>query len=47
LLDQLREAADDRDLSVNFLIVKAVEDFLQRLVPPQDFTKALTRQPST
>lgn len=30
---RLREAADERDLSVNFLVVKAVEDFLRRLVP--------------
>jgi predicted HicB family RNase H-like nuclease len=30
---QLREAADDRDLSVNYLVVKAVEDFLRRLIP--------------
>jgi len=36
LRDELRAAADDRDLSVNFLVVKAVEDFLRRLVPADE-----------
>ncbi len=33
LHNKLRSAADERDLSVNFLVVKAIEDFLRRLVP--------------
>ena len=37
LLDQLKEAAYDRDLSVNDLVVKAVEEFLQRLIPADQF----------
>jgi predicted transcriptional regulator len=43
LLDQLREAAEDRDLSMNFLVVRAVEDFLSRLIPADEFR--LTRDP--
>ncbi len=34
--EQLRIAADERDLSVNFLVVKAVEEFLERLIPAQE-----------
>ncbi len=37
LLDRLRDAAEDRDLSVNFLVVKAVEEFLDRLIPAEEF----------
>lgn len=35
LHEQLKQAADARGLSVNFIVVKAVEDFLERLVPPE------------
>jgi predicted HicB family RNase H-like nuclease len=35
--DQLKAAADERDLSINFLVVKAVEEFLERLLPPEEF----------
>jgi predicted HicB family RNase H-like nuclease len=35
--EELRKAAEDFDLSINFLVVKAVEDFLSRLVPPEEF----------
>jgi predicted HicB family RNase H-like nuclease len=35
--EQLKEAADERDLSINFLVVKAVEEFLERLVPASEF----------
>ncbi|MGO9197611.1 MAG: toxin-antitoxin system HicB family antitoxin [Acidimicrobiales bacterium] len=35
--EQLKEAADERDLSINFLVVKAVEEFLERLVPADEF----------
>jgi hypothetical protein len=37
LHEQLKQAADARDLSINFLVVKAVEDFLERLVPADEF----------
>jgi predicted transcriptional regulator len=37
LHERLKEAADERDLSINFLVVKAVEDFLDRLVPAEEF----------
>jgi predicted transcriptional regulator len=33
LHERLKDAADERDLSINFLVVKAVEDFLDRLIP--------------
>jgi hypothetical protein len=37
LHEQLRIAAEERDLSINYLVVKAVEDFLPRLVPSEEF----------
>jgi predicted HicB family RNase H-like nuclease len=37
LHEQLRLAAEERDLSINYLVVKAVEDFLPRLVPSEEF----------
>jgi len=33
LHDRLREAALDRDVSVNLLVTRALDDFLARLVP--------------
>jgi predicted HicB family RNase H-like nuclease len=33
---RLVEAADERDVSVNWLVVKAVESFLARLIPVED-----------
>lgn len=36
LHEKLHEAAADRDLSANFLAVKAIEDFLDRLVPAEE-----------
>lgn len=36
LHDQLRKAADDRDFSINYLVVKAVEYFLPRLKTPEE-----------
>jgi predicted transcriptional regulator len=39
--DALKIAAEERDLSINYLVVKAVEDFLPRLLPAEEFT--LTR----
>jgi len=41
LHDQLKRAADERDLSVNYLVVKAVEQFLPKLIPAAELT--LTR----
>lgn len=36
LHEQLRAAADERHLSINYLVVKAVEDFLERLIPADE-----------
>jgi predicted HicB family RNase H-like nuclease len=41
LHDELVQAADARDLSVNYLVVKAVEEFLPKLIPSEEFS--LTR----
>jgi predicted transcriptional regulator len=30
---RLRRAAEERDFSVNFMVVKALEEFLDRLIP--------------
>ena len=38
LHDRLRDAADDRDLSVNWLVTRAIEDFLDRLIPAEDLS---------
>lgn len=35
--ERLKSAAEERDLSINFLVVKAVEEFLGRLVPADEF----------
>lgn len=37
LHERLRVAAEERGLPMNFLVVKAVEDFLPRLVPADEF----------
>lgn len=34
--ERLKEAAEERDLSVNYLVVKAVEEFLDRLIPAEE-----------
>ena len=39
--EKLVQAAEERDLSVNYLVVKAVADFLPRLIPDAELT--LTR----
>jgi predicted HicB family RNase H-like nuclease len=36
LHERLRAAAEERDLSVNYLVVKAVEEFLDRLIPADE-----------
>lgn len=33
LHERLKDAADERDLSINYLVVKAVEEFLENLIP--------------
>lgn len=33
---RLKEAADERDLSINFMVVKAVEEMLENLVPADE-----------
>lgn len=36
LHEQLREKADEYEFSINYLVVKAVEDFLPRMLPAKD-----------
>lgn len=36
LHERLRVAADERDHSINFMVVRAVEEFLDRLIPAQE-----------
>jgi predicted HicB family RNase H-like nuclease len=36
LHEQLRETAEQYDFSINYLVVKAVEDFLPRMVPVEE-----------
>jgi predicted HicB family RNase H-like nuclease len=38
LHSRLREAADERELSANYLIVRAIEDYLDRLIPADEFS---------
>jgi predicted HicB family RNase H-like nuclease len=33
---RLSEAAEERDLSINFMVVKAVEEMLENLVPADE-----------
>ncbi len=33
LFERLQEAAKDRDLSLNFLVTEAIEEFLDKLIP--------------
>ncbi len=42
--ERLREASDAHGLPVNYLVVKAVEEFLENLLPPAELR--LTRQVS-
>jgi predicted HicB family RNase H-like nuclease len=44
LHERLKKAADERDLSINFLVVKAVEELLENLVPANELR--LTRAAS-
>lgn len=36
LHERLRTAAEERDLSINYMVTKAVEDFLTRLIPASE-----------
>ena len=36
LHEELRQAADERGFSVNFMVTKAVEDFIRRLIPANE-----------
>ena len=36
LHERLRAAAEEREFSINYLVVKAVEDFLGRLIPANE-----------
>lgn len=38
LHNRLRDAADERELSANYLIVRAIENYLDRLIPADEFT---------
>jgi predicted HicB family RNase H-like nuclease len=40
LHERLRDAADERDVSVNLLVMKAIDDYLDRLVPADDALRA-------
>lgn len=40
LHEQLVKAAEERDLSVNYLVVRAVQDYLPRLIPADELTLA-------
>jgi predicted transcriptional regulator len=31
--ERLRDAADERDVAMNFLVIKAIGEFLERLIP--------------
>jgi predicted DNA-binding protein len=37
LHDRLREAADRFGLPINFIVVKAMEEFLDRMIDPAEF----------
>lgn len=43
LHERLRQAADERDLSINFLVVKAVEEFVDNLIPVEDLRLTVPR----
>lgn len=45
LLEQLRRAADERDLSMNYLVVKALQDFLPRLIPVSELRLTRDAEP--
>lgn len=40
LHEQLKLAASERDVSVNYLVTKAIDDYLERLVPVCEAVRA-------
>jgi predicted DNA-binding protein len=36
LHERLKQAAEERDLSINYMVVKAVEEFLENLIPVEE-----------
>lgn len=36
LHEKLTEAAKERELSVNYMVVRAVEEFIERLIPADE-----------
>ena len=40
LHEKLQSAAAERDVSVNFLVIKALDDYLARLVPAEEAVRA-------
>lgn len=40
---RLKAAAEERDLSINWMVVKAVDEMLDRLIPVDEFR--ITRSP--
>lgn len=44
LHERLRQAADSYGLPLNFVVVKAMEEFLERMIPASEFR--LTRPPT-
>lgn len=45
LHDRLSEAAFDRDLPINFLVVKAIEAMLDNLIPVEELRLTRSTQP--
>lgn len=44
LHERLRKAADSYGLPLNFVVVKAMEEFLDRMIPPSEFRLTRDRQ---
>lgn len=46
LHDRLRDAAEARDVSVNFIVIKALQDYLERLIPVGEAVRVEDRRAS-
>ncbi len=44
LHERLRQAADSYGLPLNFVVVKAMEEFLDRMIPPSEFRLTRDKQ---
>jgi hypothetical protein len=44
---QLRAAADERQVAVNLLVIKALQDYLPRLTPVDQLTGPVSQAPGT